>query len=127
MALSPILSIAASGLQHESNRLAVTANNVANLQTEGYAARQVLGREVAGGGVESVVSLRDSLRGLDGGWSVNTLENTSYNNPYNASSNNVDMTTEAVSMITALRAFEANAAVIRTDQKMVGSFLDRLL
>ena len=109
--MSPVLSIAASGLQHESNRLAVTANNVANLQTDGFAPRRVLGVEAPGGGVQSVVSLQASLAGLDGNLGVN----------------NIDLVAESVSMITSVRAFEANAAVIRTEHKMVGSFLDRVI
>jgi flagellar basal-body rod protein FlgC len=98
MAVSAASSVAYTGLSLESTRLAVTANNVANLQTDGFKPSRVLSQDLGNGVIGYITP-----SALDG----------------------VDLVTESVSLITALRAFEANASVIRTDDEMVGSLLDR--
>ncbi|NOY92790.1 MAG: flagellar basal body rod protein [Deltaproteobacteria bacterium] len=104
--------IASTGLAVESRRMAVSADAVANVNTDGYRAKEVVAEERAEGGVgssvreqpgESPVAERDGARVF--------LSNTS-------------VARETVTRIQASRAFQANLAVIRTSDQMTQSLLD---
>lgn len=110
----PSLSIAASGLGYASNLLGVTANNVANSLTDGFKAGELRGEEMRGGGVRGVYrqDLSPGPLTVDGEGLLRELSN-------------VDLETEAVSMMVSLRAFEANAAVFKTADEMAGTLFSR--
>lgn len=55
MDLMRILGAALGGWRTENRRMAVAAHNIANANTEGFAASRVDGRELPGGGVDGVV------------------------------------------------------------------------
>lgn len=104
------LQSSASGMYHAANQLTAVASNVANVQSQNYQAWRVEGQAQASGGVSSVWS-RDPTpvwQGMDG-----------------QGLSNVELDREAVSMISALRAYEANAAVFRGTDQMIGTLLDR--
>lgn len=96
------LSIALSGLTAQKQRLGATANNVANALTEGYTPLEAnLHSQGNNGGVAATVSEK-------------------------AGSDSVDLTEEAVNLITTKAAFKANLAVIKTQDDMIGALLDTI-
>lgn len=98
--MSPISGIALSGMNAAQTRLAAAANNIANAGTAGYQRLRV--ETLPGpGGVSTVVSREpESAPGL-------YIE-------------------DAVEMLAAKQAFIANALVLRTEDRMIGSLLDVL-
>jgi len=110
--MSDILAISASGMSHSDRWLQVSANNVANLNSEGFRASRVLAREQAGGGVTTVVT-----RTADP--PVLAFDGSLYHEL-----SNVSLETETVNQLQALRAYEANAKVLETTNDMYGSVLD---
>jgi len=80
--------------------LAVTANNIANISTEGYHSRSVSLSEGAGGEGVQVAS-------------VNT-----------AQASGVDLTREVTGLMQTSRAFEANATFIRAAEETTGHVLN---
>lgn len=99
--MSALGSIAFSGLQAAQTRLAVSAHNVANMDTPGQAAQRV--REVAAGDL--------------GGVSTQVVR---------ASGEGVSLEREALEQITASAAYRANVFVLRAAQATAGSVLDLL-
>ena len=90
---------AISGIQAAFVRMAVSAHNVANINTEGFRASRVFQRERIGGGTEAYVRQTDAP---------------------------TDYATEAVEQIVSKHMVKANAAVIRTHDQMIGSLVNIL-
>ncbi len=90
----------------------VSANNVANVSTEGFKASSVAlesgpeGQGVRVGGI---------FESTNAGPEVNGVEMS-----------NTDVGTEMVDMMTTGHAFSANAAVIRASEEMTGHLLDMI-
>ena len=102
------INIAASGLSAVQTQLAVTANNIANLDTPGYQSQGADLVELAGGGVAvSGISPDGSGGGANGG-----------------QRNNVDLAKQAVNLIQEKTLYNANAVVLRTSDQMFGTLLD---
>ena len=99
--MSSVSSIASSGLQLQALRLAVSANNTANQLTAGFAPSRVEVASVRGGGVQGAE--RDA--GLVPG-------------------STTDAVGEAVARKTALSAYQANLATLRTADQMTATLLD---
>jgi len=133
--MSSILSIAASGLASAIQRLQVSANNVANANSDGptqaasaatkaqyqpaYNAEQVNQTATKGGGTATTVT--NTQPGT-----VTTYNPTA---PYadqngNVSAPKVDLTNEAVQQAIASYQFTANADVMSVYQKMMKSLLN---
>ncbi len=122
-----VISTASSALSALSQSLAVTAGNVANGNTDGYKAQSVsLETGADGQGVQAQArpdpspgSLRPQLVPPtdDAGVPATRLDMVE--------TSNVDPVRESISMIEASRAFEANVAVIRTQNDMLGTLLDK--
>lgn len=93
-----LLSIAQSGLQAAQTRLDVSANNVANAQTEGFRALEVEATPQAGGGVSTQVA-PGPIPG-------------------------VDLATELVQQRAASYDFKASLKMIETADRLMGSLLD---
>jgi flagellar basal body rod protein FlgG len=113
------VAAAQSALMAESNRLQASAHNRANLLTDGYKALRVSNSEAAtpGAGVETFVQ-RDESPGpplVDAAGSVL------------AEASNVDLVDEAVTRITAQRAYEANLISLQTQADMTDVLLDQLI
>ena len=120
-----------SGLMAQSKRLAVSADNIANMRSRGidpdgpaeqpgaYRPKQVQDVAVEGGGVRGeVLPVRPP--------SVETFEPSSPDADAQGLVDrpNVNLAEELVTQIQAQRAYEANAAAIRTQDEVLDSLLD---
>lgn len=133
--MSSILSIAASGLVGAMQRLQVSADNVANANSDGplpsasaavqsqypaaYVAQQINQVATPGGGTSAVVS--NAQPGT-----VTAYDPTA---PYadqngQVAAPNVDIANEVVQQAIASYAFAANADVMSIDQKMMQTLLN---
>jgi len=112
------IAAAQSGLVAESRRLHGSAHNRANLLTEGYKAVRVTNQESAqpGSGVETFVE-----RTEDSGPPV--LDESGAITAYGS---NVDLVDEAVTRITAQRAYEANLRSLEGQLEVTDLLLDEL-
>lgn len=99
--MSALVSIVSSGLQAAQTRLAVSAHNVANMGTPGYAAQRV----------------REAAASDPGGVSTQVVR---------AQGEGVSLEREAVEQTAASAAYRANIFVLRTAQATAGSVLDLL-
>ena len=96
--MTSISATALSGLDAARTRVAVSANNVANVASEGFTAQRVELSTRQGGGVST--SIRDTGQG-------------------------VSLVAEAVEQRAAVYAFKAGVAVVKADNAMLGSLFDR--
>lgn len=113
-------SIAAQGMTATAVSQRVTANNIANVNTEGFKA-----------------SRTDLETGPDGqGVRVSDIRETTTPGPLVSSANpqnqgyvegsNTDLATEAVNMIQNQTSYSAGAALIRTGDEMTGTLLNMI-
>ncbi len=93
-----IFSIANSGLRAAQGMLAVSANNIANLNTPGYLTQRAKLSELPEGGVQ-ISGIMSTGKG-------------------------VDLATEEVNTIQAKTMYRANATVVKVADQMYGSLLD---
>ena len=110
------LGITLSALEAHRKKMDVTANNVANINTNGFKKSRVLFKEEGSGGVQvdvRKVETPGSAVPYDDG------ENQTY-----VETSNVDYAEEAVNMIMARRGFEANLKTLQARDEMLGSFLN---
>ncbi len=98
MAINSLSSVALSGLQAARTQLDASANNIANLNTEGYHREQVVQTEQPQGGVAAQVK--------------------------RAPQAGADLEADVVAQLQAKNAFLANIAVFKADSKMKGQLLD---
>ena len=99
------ISAGLSGLQAAGQGVAVTANNVANLQSTGYRAKSLELAEQAQGGV--------AAQGL-----------AISQDPLAPGGSNVDLATEAVNLDTQGTAYQANAKFLKVQERLLGAALD---
>ncbi len=97
-AISSVSSISLSGLQAAQSRLDVSANNIANADTEGFHRQDVEQTAEMSGGVYAEVK-RASVPGAQ------TIA-------------------DAINQIAAKQDFMANLAVFKTSNQMLGKLLD---
>ncbi len=107
---------ALSGIAAFAKQIEVVAQNVANVNTDGFKKSRTEFVEVADGGVLPVVQKDDSagpsvLKDLGHGPSVVELSN-------------VDLGEETAQQILAQRSLEANLQSLKTADAMLGSILD---
>jgi len=95
--MNNIASIASSALNFYGIKQAVTANNVANLETRDFKASAVLAQEKANGGVNAIV--------------VKTNDS-------------VDISREATNMISNSNGFKANIKTLKTQDEMTKELLN---
>lgn len=100
------LSIALSGLTAQKQRLSATASNVANALTEDYTP------------LETQLSSQAS-NGQGAGVRAQVVESTTQDQ--------VDLSREAVDLLTTKAAFKANVAVIRKQDEMMDDLLNVLV
>ena len=105
MSISSILSTAVSGLLASSARVAASAHNIANVNTDGYKAQDSQGR------VSPSVSAAQPIGA--GTVQVEAIEPS-----------NVDVAKEFIDLIAAKATYEANAQVVRTSDEMLRESLD---
>ena len=125
--MTDAISSATSALGALSTSMAVTANNVANADTDGYQSRDArLATGPDGHGVQVADIARDTSPGslLPEAMTSQNPSDAVPNDPLLAETSNVDLVRQVVSMMETSRAFEANTTVIRTEDQMAGSLLD---
>ena len=105
-----------TGLAAFATQVAVTAHNLANVNTNGFKKSKTELVAVETGGVLPVVRKDESA-----GPSI--LNDTGYG-PAQVELSNVDLGEEAVNLILAQRGFEPNLSTIKTADEMLGSILD---
>jgi flagellar hook-associated protein FlgK len=98
-AMSSTASIAASGMNAAQARLAVSAHNIANLETPGFRRQQVAQSASASGGVNTGLSRADTP--------------------------GASLETDVVAQLQAKNAFLANLAVFKTSNRLTGVLLDK--
>ncbi len=108
------LSIAHSGLRASQAKLSTSAHNTANLTTDAFSRQRVIQSEApAGGGTRFRVDTVDL--------STDALDRAErLPGPQNA----VNLVSETVDRISALRAFEANVKVVRAHNSLSHTLLD---
>ena len=115
-----------SGLQAQSKRLSVSAENIANMSTAGtpgsdrvYRPKEVIQTTTAGGGV------RAETRDVEPpSVSVYAPSNPAADEEGVVEMPNVSLEAEFSNQILAKRAYQANASVIRAQDEMLGRLLD---
>lgn len=123
-------SINAGAMSSLATAMQVTANNVANVNTEEFKASRVTFEDVANQGGMRVQDIQEtSAEGAlvpvdkpvedENGKLVQTRSMVQ--------SSNTDIARESVNMISTEHAFAANAAVIRTWDDMIGGLLDEMV
>ena len=108
---------AISALRAHATKLSVSANNIANSETEGFKKSRAVFKEDVHGGVEVEIERVDTPGPLipDDGDQYTAKEMS-----------NVDLGEEIPQTMLAQRGFEANLSVIRTTDEMLGSLIDIL-
>jgi flagellar basal-body rod protein FlgC len=125
--MTDAISSAQSALSAMSTSMAVAANNVANVNTDGYKSKDVrltTGPEGQGVRVDDIVE-----DGSAGGYRPEAVSAQNEAGVYEprvdmVEASNVDLARQTVNMMETSRAFEANAAVIRTQDDLLGTLLD---
>jgi flagellar basal-body rod protein FlgC len=112
----PALTNTISALQAHVQKLGVTANNIANVNSEGYKKYRATMEEDALGGVK--VHIR---RVETPGHPYEVIEE---GQPVKKETSNVDLTEEIPNLMIAQRGYEANIKTIQTQDEVLGSFLD---
>ena len=95
-----------SAMNAASQNIAATANNVANLQSENYQARRLEQTELETGGTR------------------NNQMRLSQQEPTPPGGSNVELEREMTNLIVDQNAYEANAAMVRATNQMMGAVLD---
>lgn len=107
-----VLDIAASGLSAASARIAVTAGNIANVDSSGYQARRANLAPVEPGGVRvDSVTLSGAPAPID---------------EEGLKTSNVDLVGETVNLIRDKHLYKANAKLLKAGDQMLGTLLDVL-
>ena len=105
----------------------VVANNVANVNTDGYKSKDVrLETGPQGRGVRVGQVAEDTAAGGYRPVAVSSQNESGVSDPSAAlvETSTVDLARQTVAMVETSRAFEANVAVVRTQDDMVGALLD---
>ena len=125
--MTDAISSAQSALSALTTSMAATANNVANLNTDGYKSKDVrLETGPQGRGVRVGQVAEDTAAGGYRPVVVSSPNEAGVSDPSAAlvETSNVDLARQTVAMVETSRAFEANVAVVRTQDDMVGALLD---
>lgn len=125
------MDVALSALNAFSVDVAVSANNIANVNTEEFNPSRVTFEErpdMGGVAVQDVqemdvqASLVDTIDPQ-----FNEVSGLMEQSSVMVEASGTDIATETVNLMMGQRAFEANAAVIRTQDEMIGQFMDEMV
>ena len=112
----PAVNGTLSALQAYKKSMGVTANNIANVNTEGFKKSRATMNEGANGGVEVAVNMVNTpghrYKEIDGDQMVDR------------ETSNVNLEEEIPDLMVTKRTYEANLKVLQTRDKMLGTTLD---
>ncbi len=114
------ISIALSGLRGQSAKTAVSAENIANVSSSNYEAKDAV-LSSNGTGVEVSVQTRQNPT-----FKTYSPDSALADNDGYVSVPNISLEEEAVNLLTAEIAYKANVSVIKTADEMQDSLLDVL-
>ena len=112
----PAVNSALSALQAYRKSMGVTANNIANVNTEGFKKSRATMKEGINGGVEVDVKTVDTP-----GHRYQELEGDQL---VEKETSNVNLEEELPDLMVTRRTYEANLKTLQTRDKMLGSLLD---
>lgn len=133
-----VLAVAVSGLKAQQQRVAASANNIANATTSGAVPSEQAPAASTVYRPLSVSLIPQTAGDLPGGVRAEVIENKdAYSlvyDPKNPVSNadgfiaapNVDFVQESINIMESKEAFKANVAVIRAEKEMQDSLMDVL-
>jgi len=107
MRIGSILSIASSGLKAASKRFALSAQNLANMNSDGYKASRTIDVATEDGGVESHVE-----RVQNPGPAILRKGEL-------VEGSNTDIVQDTVNQMQALQSYRANISVVKTASEML--------
>ncbi len=110
------VSSALSAVTAFQKKMNVTANNIANVQTNEFKKSRVTLEEGDNGGVEAQVQQLDTP-----GIPMETIQD---NTVTEVESSNVDLAEELTEMIPTKAGYSANLKTLQVQDEMLGSFLD---
>ena len=110
------LSAGISAISSFSTKMNVTANNVANVNTDGFKKSRTILQEGKTGGVKPVVDQEDTPGPIK-----QVVED---GEPREVEASNVDLAEELTSTIPTQASYNANLKTIQTAEEMLGSLLD---
>ena len=105
-----------SALRAFVTKLGVTADNIANVNTDGFKRNRAVLHEDDNGGVRVEIRKDDSP-----GLRYDVIEN---GKKVEKETSNVDLTEEIPNLMVTKRAYQANLKSIETQDEMLGSLLD---
>ena len=115
--MTQAINAALSALGALGVKLSVTANNIANVNTDGFKKSRAILEDADPYGVTVSISQADTPGGP-----VPSADGT----PQMQESSNVDLGEEIVNLNLTERAFEANIKPIKAEEEMTGKLLDIL-
>ena len=114
----PLVNSSLSALQAYKKSMGVTANNIANVNTEEFKKSRATMKEGVNGGVEAAVD-----KVTTPGHRYQVREG---NQMVEKETSNVNLEEELPDLMIAQRTYEANLKVLQTQDKMLGATLDIL-
>ena len=115
--MSAVLNTALSALDAYGQKLDVTSNNIANLNTDGFKKSRAIFEEADSSGVIVSISKVNNP-----GTPIPSVDGTG--KPRESS--NVDLAEEVVNLKTTKRGYQANLKVVKAEDEMLGSLFDIL-
>jgi len=112
------LNSTVSALRAFVTKLGVTADNIANVNTDGFKKNRATFQNLQNGGVRVEIRRDDSP-----GFRYDVTEN---GKTVEKQTSNVDLTEEIPNLMVTKRAYQANLKTIETQDEMLGSLLDTI-
>jgi flagellar hook protein FlgE len=112
------LNSTVSALRAFVTKLGVTADNIANVNTDGFKKNRATFQADENGGVRVQIRKDDSP-----GFRYTAVEN---GETVEKEASNVDLTEELPNLMVTKRAYQANLETIETQNEMLGSLLDTI-
>jgi flagellar basal-body rod protein FlgC len=112
------LNSTVSALKAFVTKLGVTADNIANVNTDGFKKNRATLQEDRNGGVRVEIKRDNSP-----GFRYDAVEN---GEKVEKETSNVDLTEEIPDLMMTKRAYQANLKTIETQDEMLGSLLDTI-
>jgi len=123
------LDVNASALQAQSVGVQVTSNNIVNSQTNEFNPSRTVYEERPDYGGVQVQSVQETsaVGGVESVINPVEVNGVMQQSQAMVQTSGTDLATEMVNLMQTETAYEANAAAIRTQDEMLGSFIDEMV